>query len=77
MKNKTTHTRTLSPQEAGELIKKAIGAPAHAQVDFRVEGHNEPDDWRAEYGLDYQLRRVSVTWDEQPLSPLGTRKNAR
>ena len=28
---------------------------------FSVEGHNRPDDWRAEYDLDYQLTEASFT----------------
>jgi hypothetical protein len=30
-------------------------------IEFSVEGHDRPDDWRAEYALEYELARASFT----------------
>ena len=61
MEERITHTRTMSPRAAGELIKKALGVPAHARVGFRIETvYGNPMD----RGSD-EVTKVTVTWDEK------------
>ena len=61
MEERVTHTKTIGPKAAGELIKKAMGAPAHAHVSFRIETvYAQPMD----RGSD-EVTKVVVTWDEK------------
>ena len=61
MEDRVTHTKTMSPRAAGELIKKALGVPPHAVVGFRVEiVYDCPMDRGSS-----ECTKVTVTWDEK------------
>lgn len=56
---KTTTEGEISVQEIKEAIKFWLECKkkiiVHGEIHFHIEGRSDPDDWRAEYPLSYEL----------------------
>jgi hypothetical protein len=61
-----TVTATISVDELRQLVTDYLyGQGIKAEtIRFNVNGHNRPDDWRAEMSLDYRLDNVICTGQE-------------
>lgn len=54
----------LTPEELKEIVREHYKSP-DARVAFSVKGFNDPDDWRAEFPLDYRLDSITVSIKEE------------
>ena len=59
-----TTTATLTVEEIHEavrfwLIKQVNGVEVDGEIDFHVEGREDPNDWHARYPLTYELAGAS------------------
>lgn len=60
MKIKEEVTITFKVSEVKKIIENHLKESGYDTTDvyFNINGHNDPNDWRSEYPLDYRLDEI-------------------